>query len=174
MARGNNDNIRINYSGDDPDRHLEQVRNQIKNAINETVAELETELVRNTPADTGRLRQTWSSRFADDDNLVGIVGQSSRYFLPLELGRKPGKGISRQGQESVARWGRRKLGISDGKGFAYLLSQKYKTEGRKAEGFAGLARPGDNPVSSQGEIKPVSGGIIQNNLNKLQRRLRGV
>lgn len=162
----------VTFRGTSPSEFDEEKRRELKNIINEEISELESNLVEATPADTGRLRQSWTARFASENNLEGVVSQSSKYFLPLELGRKPGKGISKSGQQSVAKWARRKLNIEDGNSFAFLLSQKYKREGRKAEGFAGLAKPGSNPASNTGEdLKPVEGGLIKKAFDRLKRRI---
>ena len=105
---------------------------------------------------------------------MAIVGQSKRHFLPVEMGRRPGKGISARGQQSVATWGRRKLGLSpkEAKSFAYLLSRKYKREGRAATGFAGLARKGSKAKAPQAEIQPLKTGIIGKAFTDLERRLK--
>ncbi len=164
----------VSTNGRPPEDYFKKKRQEIADIINETVANLESDLVDATPADSGNLRQGWTTRFADEENLVGIVSQSKNYFLPLEMGRKPGSGISAQGQQSVKRWATRKLMLGDSQAdsFAFLLSQKYKREGRKAEGFAGLARPGDNPVSNTGTtIEPVRGGLIDNAFQNLKNKL---
>jgi hypothetical protein len=167
----------VSTSGTPPEEYYKKTRQEIANILNDTAANLESDLVAATPADTGNLRQGWTSRFANEQNLTAIVSQSKQYFLPLEMGRKPGKGISQQGQQSVKRWASRKLGLGDTEAdsFAFLLSQKYKREGRPAEGFAGLAHPGDNPVSNTSDnIQPVSGGLIDDAFQNLKNKLNSI
>lgn len=161
------------FKGKHPDNFYESERRKLVAIINEEASQLETDLVSATPGDTGALRQGWTLKPASEKRLAAIVGQNKVHFLPLELGRKPGKGISQRGQESVAIWAQRKLGITgqEAKSFAFLLSRKYKQKGRPAEGFAGLAKPGD-PAKPLSEITEPVGGPILNSFRRLNRRLR--
>lgn len=181
----------VTYRGTPPDQFFEQQRREILRALNEESAELERSLVVATPSGVsgggGGMRSTWSFLPANESTLTAVVGQSSRYFLPVEMGRKAGKGISKKGQQSVALWAKRKLGLRDerstkrtrqggvsAKTFAFLLSQKYKREGRPAVGFAGLAREGDAARSVGEIIDPVSGGIIDQSFQELKNRLNRI
>lgn len=171
----------VTYRGTPPDQFFEQQRREILKALNEESAELERSLVVATPSGVsgggGGMRSTWSFLPANESTLTAVVGQSSRYFLPLEMGRKAGKGISKKGQQSVMLWAKRKLGIDDpkqAKSFAFLLSRKYKREGRPAVGFAGLAREGDAAKSVGEIIDPVSGGIIDQSFQELKNRLNRI
>lgn len=163
----------VTTNGLTPDEFWGKERAQLIATINASFADLESDLVEATPGDTGMLRQGWTFIPATEQKPTAIVGQSKAYFLAVELGRRPGKGISKKGQESVARWGRRKLGLGmkESKSFAYLLSQKYKREGRPAMGFAGLARKGSKANAVSEEIKPLDDGIIGQAFEKLRRRI---
>jgi hypothetical protein len=165
------------FKGPPPSVFFEQEKRKLIQIANEELAQLETELVEATPSDTGNLRQGWTIVPLTDKRLTGFVGQSKVHFLPVEIGRKPGSGISAKGQQSVATWAKRKLGLSAGeaKSFAYLLSRKYKAQGRPAVGFAGLANPGapggQGNRGAKGDFKPVSGGLIAKSFERLERRL---
>lgn len=165
------------FSGDDPTIFLRKTQREVVAILNEEASQLETDLVSATPADTGNLRQGWTLRPATILNKVAIVGQSKVHFLPTEFGRKPGKGISAEGQEAVSVWAARKLGLDnstvggEADQFARALSQKYIRMGRPAQGFAGLAIPGTVPTGNPPEnIKPV-GGPIKAGFDRLRRRL---
>lgn len=122
----------------------------------------------------GGLRGSWVLIPATLDNPVATIGQSRVYFLPVELGRRPGKGISRRGQESVELWAKRKLGLTgtDAASFAFNLSQKYKREGRLAQGFLGLAKPGSPaPTSLPDSLDPVPGSVLENAFKRVEKEL---
>ena len=165
----------VTYRGIPPERYWGERQHQIRLAVNEVLANLEAKLVVNTPVGVGgRLKGGWSFK----PMLPGIdsasVGQSLNYFLPLELGRRPGKGVDQKGRESIALWARRKLGLSpqEANGLSFVLSRKYKLEGRPAVGFAGLAMPGDRPQSGEpANLEPVNGGIIFQAFAELDNRL---
>jgi len=62
----------------------------------------------------------------------GIIFHSKPYGDVIEKGRTAGKGISEQGQESLAQWIRVKLGITDPKKLrqvTFLISRKIKAKG---------------------------------------------
>jgi len=130
--------------------------------LNDEGTALETEVVNATPANMGQLRRGWKFVPATSDNPKAVLGQSVQYFLPVEMGRKPGKGISAEGQKSVKRWAKLVLGLSseEQSDFAFLLSQKYKAQGRPAVGFLGLARQGTIPTSRGIPDEPVSGSLL--------------
>lgn len=144
--------------------------------FNESLLKLEADLVKATPANVGRLRQGWTRANATEASPKAVIGQSVGYFFPVEFGRAPGKGISAEGQQSVADWGRKVLGLdaAESKNFAFLLSQKYKKEGRPASGFAGLAPKGSVPGSSANQsdtLEPITGGLIDSAFKSIERRL---
>lgn len=165
------------FKGPPPGDFFKTQRQRLIKVINEELAELEGNLVQATPADTGNLRQGWTLVPMTEKSNVGFVGQSKAHFLPVEIGRRPGSGISERGQESVAKWARRKLGLGakESKSFAYLLSRKYQRKGRPATGFAGLATPGapggQGNRGAGGYFNPVPGGIIDRSFRTLRRRL---
>jgi len=150
--------------GPSPDEFYENVQREILNTVNIEAANISRSLTRATPVGVGgQLSGGWVFSPATSRSPVAVVANSQSYLLPVELGRKPGKGISAEGQDSVTLWARRKLGLSEteGRSLAYLLSRKYKREGRPAQGFMGLARPGDSAPGGQAdELEPVAGGLL--------------
>lgn len=154
--------------------------------INEEATELESELVKDTPANFGRLKGGWvlTPATLKQKRPKAIINQSVSYFLPVELGRSPGKGISKNGQKDVARWAKLVLGLKESKTksssvtpktFAFLLSQKYKKEGRPALGFVGLAKPGEIPSSTPNiPDEPVQGSLLYGAFDRIKANLRRV
>lgn len=175
--RGNKTKI---GQGTKPLPFYERRKRELVFILNDTATRLESEAVQNTPADTGRLKGGWSIVPAsiNSDEPVAIVEQSVNHFLPVELGRKPGSGISKEGQKSVKMWAKRVLGISDEKeqsSFAFLLSEKYRKEGRGAAGFLGLAMPGSIPKGSLSDDdfnNPISGSILDDAFKRLRADIR--
>ena len=165
----------IRFSGPDPKAFYQATRRELVAIINEEATLLESELVQATPGDRGGLRQGWNFKPATEQQLSAVIGQSKSYFLAVELGRKPGSGISAKGQREVAKWAFRKGIVGDpkeAKSFAYLLSRKYMREGRPAQGFAGLANKGDKaPRSLTDNLVPVGGPILAG-FNRLNARLQ--
>lgn len=162
------------FRGDNPSTFLSKTMRELVAILNEEAAQMETELVESTPADRGGLRQGWTTKFATERNPVAVIGQSKNYFLSVELGRKPGSGISTEGQQAVALWATRKGVVEttqEAKSLAYRLSEKYKREGRPAQGFAGLANPRSTaPSSPPNNLQPVGGPILAG-FQRLRRRL---
>lgn len=134
----------------------------------------ENALVKATPVGVGgNLRQGWSiNKARDGAGFVVEVVNSAGYLLAVEMGRQPGKGISADGQRSVALWAQRKLGMTpdDAGGFAFVLSRKYKVEGRPALGFMGLAPKGGAGGGSIPQ-KPIAGSLLDNQFKDLGNRL---
>lgn len=162
----------LTTSGPPPEKWWTDQRQKLLRVLNEEAAQLESELVRVTPGDTGSLRQGWSLVPATKDQPRAIIGQSKIHFLPLEMGRRPGKGISQKGQKAVQRWAKRVMGLDEfeAEDFAINLSVRYWKYGRRAEGFAGLAKPGALAQKPKEEIYPVSGGVIARGLARLRAR----
>jgi hypothetical protein len=167
-------------SGPDPSTFYGDKRRKLILALNAEMVKLEAAVVKATPASDGRLRQGWDLNKASQNDPRVTLDQTVSYFLPVEFGRSPGKGISAEGQESVARWARLALGMpeSETRSFAFLLSQKYKREGRPATGFAGLAKPGTIPTGQPGlageELTPVSGGLIDQAFKRLDEVIASI
>lgn len=166
------------YFGLDPKQFGEQEIREIVRALNEESVKLESGLVKASPSGvSGQLRQSWQVIPASPSSPTAIIGTSSGYFLPVEMGRRPGSGISAEGQESVTLWARRVLGLSqqEGSSLAFLLSRKYKEQGRPAQGFAGLAKEGTIPSGDPGEdIEPLPGGMIEATFSRLSNRLNQI
>ena len=148
-------------------------RNQV-DVLNTVGSKLYGEIVKATPVGVGgQLQRSWTFTPASLDNPVSTVGTNSQYLLSVELGRQPGTGISAEGQTSVALWAKRKLRLSDQEAtsFAYLLSRKYKAQGRPAQGFLGLAAKGASATSNPNLDSPVPGSILEQGFNDLQAQL---
>ena len=161
--------------GPNPSQYGQDRTREVLKTLNTVVTGLYGDVVKAQPVGVGgRLQRSWTLTPATSTNPVASIGTNSQYFLPVEMGRVPGKGISREGQESVTLWARRKLGMTeqDAKGLAFMLSRKYKREGRPAQGLIGLAQPG-----SRGEKVPktldqaVRGSLLSQGLDRLQREL---
>lgn len=175
----------VTFSGISPQQFAQdKIRGFIKIA-NEEAIDLESELVKDSPANFGRLKGGWVFTPATENKPVAIINQSVNYFLPIEMGRVKGKGISKEGQTKVARWAKLVLGLRDAKStkktrddkvtaktFAFLLSQKYKREGRPAVGFVGLAKPGITPTSSPKiPDNPIPGSLLDVAFKRIRARV---
>ena len=79
--------------------------------------------------------QIHGDAFATPAGVLGVVGTPSPYAPVIEFGRKPGKGVSREGQESIALWAKAKLGVDEVKArsVAFLIARKIKQRGQPAE-----------------------------------------
>lgn len=167
--------LKVTYttSGENPLAHWNKSIKDLLRIVNQGAVELESDLVKASPVGVaGGLKGGWTLSLATEANPTAIVGQNKSYFYAVEMGRKPGKGISAEGQVSVQLWAKRVLGLEDTRSFAYQLSRKYKAEGRKAQGFAGLAKPGSMPGSSLGnDIEPMPGGLIDTHLRRIRDRI---
>jgi len=146
-----------------PDRFYRAIREGTKEVIDTEMLQLERIAVQRSPSGvSGSLRQRWN--YTPFDGKQATLGQSQRYFLPVELGRKPGKGISEVGQRAVARWAKLKAGITDPKdarSFAYLLSEKYKRKGREPQPIIDL----------QPNLEPKPGGELDKAFKEIDRGL---
>lgn len=170
----------LKTAGLPPKEFWENRKNNLVFALNDNATRIETEVIDATPANEGRLKGGWVLTPATLSNPIAIIEQSVPYFLPVEIGRKPGKGISKEGQKSVKRWAKLVLGIgsdTEQAGFAYLLSKKYKAEGRPAVGFLGLAKEGVVPSSNfsvDQEYNPISGSLLDEAFKRLLSDLDSV
>jgi len=165
----------LTTSGPNPSQYWNKEFTKLIRILNSEALKLEGELVKNTPTGvSSTLRQAWFVRPASAQNPVAEIANSQSYLLPVELGRRPGKGISLEGKESVVDWAKAKLGLSDSeaKGLAFVLSRKYKQKGRPAVGFIGLANAGEIPSESPKDIlEPVSGSTLDASFRRLKARL---
>lgn len=130
-----------------PDDFFKRIKANTKEVIDTEMLQLEKVAVEKSPSGvSGNLRQRWN--YSPFDGTTAILSQSQQYFFPVEFGRKPGKGISAIGQRAVARWAKLKLGITNeksAKSFAYLLSEKYKKQGREPQPIIDLEPNSLNP-----------------------------
>jgi hypothetical protein len=167
----------IKFKGKPPEEYSREKIQQLADVLNHAALNLERDLVGGTPFDTGRLKGGWVMTPASVGNPVAIVGQSLAYFLSVEMGRAPGKGISIEGQGSVAKWAKRKLGLSEEEamGLASGLSRKYQKFGRPAVGFVGLAKPGKVPGANQPlPERPIKGSLLEKAFSDLRAELQGL
>ena len=159
--------------GPSPDEYISEQRQHLATLLTKAALNLSAEVTKAMPVGTaGELQRSWTPYPATPDTLKAGLSTSSAYFLPVELGRKPGKGINRQGQEAVTLWARRKLGMDPKRavGFAYQLSEKYKREGRPAQGIIGLASRGDR-AGDRLPTDPVPGSILAKAFQTLDNEL---
>lgn len=79
--------------------------------------------------------QITSDAFSTPAGVLGVVGTPSPYAPVIEDGRKPGKGVSVLGQQGIALWAEKKLGVApkEALGVAFLVSRKIKREGIEAK-----------------------------------------
>lgn len=79
---------------------------------------------------TGAYRRAWKWR---ETNEGVSIFNNMPYAPVIEYGRRPGKGISREGQIALARWVRRKMKVkeSEAKGIAYCIARAHKRRGLK-------------------------------------------
>jgi hypothetical protein len=145
-----------------PDKFFRRIKEGTKEAIDTEMLQLEKLAAEATPVNFGALKQGWF--YTPFNGSQAVLSQSKSYFLPVELGRKPGKGISAVGQKAVARWAKLKLGITEPKSaasFAYALSQKYKREGRPANPVINLDR----------NLEPIPGGLLDKTFKEIDKAL---
>jgi hypothetical protein len=67
--------------------------------------------------------------------LGAMVFNTMPYAGVIERGRRPGTGVSREGQFALATWVKRRMGIADpkkAKGIAFLIARKIKARGLRA------------------------------------------
>jgi hypothetical protein len=165
--------------GTPPSRYGEDKQRQLLRVLNTSATGLYGQVVKSMPVGIGgRLQRSWTLTLASLENPQASIGTNSTYFLPLELGRKPGSGISKEGQDSVTLWAQRKLTLSEpeARGLAFTLSQKYKREGRPATGLIGLAlagAPGGQPIPKTLE-QTIPGSLLNNALQELERNIKQV
>lgn len=79
--------------------------------------------------------QIYSDAFSSPAGILGVVGSTSPYAPVIEEGRKPGRGVSQAGQQSIALWAEKVLGVAPAEalGVAYLVARKIKRVGIPAK-----------------------------------------
>ena len=108
---------------------------EYRGAMTDSIYKLENEIAKNTPVGvTGILRAGIQGRVVSPyRGRVGVVGAAAKYGDIRERGRRPGP-VSREGQESIALWVKRKLQIRNEKelkSVAYLVTRKIRKKGYK-------------------------------------------
>lgn len=123
-----------------PDIVVEELSRSILES--ELLAEREVKEV--TPAATGTLRESIFSKepMVLADQVIGVVGTSMAYALPVELGTKP----HFPPVQALADWARLKLGVDpeDADRVGYLIARKIAAVGTEgaamfSRGFASIA-----------------------------------
>lgn len=162
------------FNGLSPEQFFKEESKKLVLILNEEATKIEEELSEDTPVNTGRLRGSWTLAPATESKPTATISPTVAYFLPVEVGRAPGKGISKKGQQDVARWGQLVLGLDgkESKSLAFLLSRKYKAEGRPGVGFVGLIKPGTVPKANYKiPDNPVKGSLLDKAFARLRTRL---
>ena len=79
--------------------------------------------------DTGALKNSWRAERTEDG---AVVFSDCPYAGIVELGARPHP-VSVEGQEAIARWAMRKLGVDEkeAKSIAFLIARKISKEGQK-------------------------------------------
>jgi len=161
--------------GPSPNEYGRQKKAALVGVLNTVTTGLYGAVVKSMPVGVGgRLQRSWVLTPANVQKPVASIGTNSGYFLPLEMGRKPGSGISAEGQDSVTLWARRKLSLSEqeARGLAFNLSQKYKREGRPATGLIGLAAPGSMAAPVPATLdNAIPGSLLANAVTQLQAEI---
>lgn len=114
----------------------DMVRRELLGTMTALTMHLEGEVADALPAVSGLTRASIvSDAWSTPTGALGVVGSASIAALVLEQGRKPGKGVSKEGQEALAVWAQEKLGVTkvEGLGIAHALSFKYKLHGLPAK-----------------------------------------
>jgi hypothetical protein len=109
---------------------------------------------------TNNLRDSWDFAY-DDQEQSSTIGPRAEYALPVELGRKPGRGIP---LVPLTLWVKRKLGVSNprqARSIAYLISRKAKRVGIKGQYFAGDTFDAALPVINANFISPIGALIVK-------------
>lgn len=116
----------------------EIVQKGLDRAITEATMLLWAEVKKRTPQGVfgaqGGLLESIKTDFPGKGTPVskGIVATQQKYAEVIEKGRQPGKGVSKEGKEALARWIQVKLGITGEKELkqvTFLISRKIKTKG---------------------------------------------
>ena len=134
-------NIEISAAG------LDAIARGMKAAPQIVEAELLAAMTLVTTAIEGEVQDAWptgvfNSRaqihgdaFSTPAGVLGVVGTPSPYAPVIEFGRKAGKGVSREGQESIALWAKAKLGVQEieARSVAFLIARAIKRRGQPAK-----------------------------------------
>lgn len=164
----------VSSRGTPPDRYIESYLDRIDRSFKEALRDSYEDIREATPVGaSGQLKAGWKLILPPKiGKRPASITNTVPYLVPVELGRKKGKGISVAGQLSVKQWAQKVLGLDadSAQQFAQELSDKYKKYGRKAQGFLGLAREG---AEGGGRIpnKPISGSILDHCFKKLDNLL---
>jgi hypothetical protein len=105
-------------------------------AATEATMLLEREVKDTWPTGVFNSRQQIASDvFSTPAGVLGVVGTPSVYALVIEDGRRPGKGVSKEGREALAMWAVGILGVTpkEAPGVAFLISRKIKAKGIAAK-----------------------------------------
>ena len=109
------------------------VREKIHEFLVQVGNDLLTEIKKETPVDTGRLRQSWQMQPPKQGELEVVLGTNVDYVDDVEEGAPP----HTPHWESIKKWTRRKLG--GGEPTAGAVFQKIKQEGTEGQRPVGKA-----------------------------------
>jgi len=114
----------------------EVTRRELLATAKASTLHLEGQVKDRIPAASGKTRESvHSDAFSTPVGVIGTVGSSMATATFLELGRKPGSGVSREGQEALGQWAKEKLGVSEKevRNVVFLISRKIKKKGLEAK-----------------------------------------
>lgn len=159
-----------------PKNFLNAVKIGITDLVNERMLVLYSQLRQVTPLGvTEGLAQGWQITLFnnEDKDSTATITNNSDHFFPVERGRARGRGINAIGRVRVAKWAEEFLGLPPKKAqrFSYALSKVYMMRGRKAQGFAGLSRPGSLP-RKEWNNKFVKGSVLDAAFRDIQYLLK--
>ena len=113
----------------------EVTRRELLAAAAASTLHLEGQVKDRMPSASGKTRESvFSDAFSTPVGVIGTVGSSQPTATFLELGRKPGTGVSKAGQEALGVWAREKLGISEKevRSVVFLIARKIRKHGTPA------------------------------------------
>lgn len=113
----------------------EMTRRELLAAAKASTLHLEGQVKDRMPSASGKTRESvHSDAFSTPAGVIGTVGSSMATATFLELGRKPGTGVSLEGQEALGTWVKEKLGVSEKEvpGVVFLIARKIKKKGMPA------------------------------------------
>lgn len=114
----------------------ETVQRELAAAMTEATMLLEREAKEEWPVGVFNSReQITSDVMLEPAGVLGVVGTPSPYAPVIEAGRRPGKGVSQEGQKAIAMWAVARLGVEPARAddVAFLISQKIRRHGIAAK-----------------------------------------
>lgn len=140
-----------------------EVRAEMETAMIEADALAEREITEITPRAAGLLAGSIGSEVQSfEDSVIGVVGTSAAYAVPVELGTRP----HFPPIEPLVDWVRVKLGVGEkeARGVAFLVARKISRTGTKG------AHMFERALSS---VEPGIAAIFHRALDRIVKRLAG-